>query len=136
RIETGTAPDRTKHEAVLGGDVVEPIGEQQAAGAIHVLRGDDRIARDVLAEMTGDQACVDIVTAADAVADHQVDSLARVDVRLRLRMLRRERDNKRRECKETGRQGKTHQQDLLWSRLQPSLALALYRAPCTRGNAT
>jgi len=57
----------------------------------------------VLAEMAGDQAGVDIVAPADAVADHQVDSLAPIEVCLRLRMLRRERKNEGRECKEANR---------------------------------
>ena len=84
-VEAGAAPNRAEHEPFLGGDVVKPVGESQAAGTIHVLRGDDRIARNVIAEMAGDQAGVDIVAAADAVADHQVDGLALVEVRLRMR---------------------------------------------------
>ncbi len=35
---------------------------------------------NVLAEMAGDQAGIDVVAAADAVADHQVDVLAFVEV--------------------------------------------------------
>src|SRR5262249_14951257 len=89
RIKAGTAPDGAEHEAVLGCDVEEPVGEPQAAGAIHVLGRHHRIARDVFAEVTGDHSGVDVVAAAHAVADHQVDVLAFVEVGRALRVASR-----------------------------------------------
>ena len=84
RIEAGAAADGADHRAVLVGDVVEPVGEPQAAGAFHVLRRHLRIAGNVLAEMARDQPRVDVVAAADAVADHHVDGLALVELGRRL----------------------------------------------------
>ena len=52
----GAASDDAERGAVLGRDVVEPVGEHQAAGARHVARNDRRIARDVLAHMAREQA--------------------------------------------------------------------------------
>src|SRR5262249_25266022 len=61
-------------------DVVEPIGEPQAAGAFEVLRHDGRIARGVLAEMARDGAGIEVIGAADAVADIELDVAAFVEV--------------------------------------------------------
>ena len=84
RIEAGAAADGADHRAVLVGDVVEPVGEPQAAGAFHVLRRHRRIAGNVLAEVARDQPRVDVVAAADAVADHHLDGLALVELGRRL----------------------------------------------------
>ena len=45
RIEAGAAADDAERRAVLRADVVEPVGEPQAAGALHVLRHDRRDCR-------------------------------------------------------------------------------------------
>jgi len=49
----------------FGATFVEPVGKPHAAATFHVLRQDDRIARDVLAEMAGDHAGIEIVATAD-----------------------------------------------------------------------
>jgi hypothetical protein len=51
------------------------------AGAGHVLRNDRRIAGDMLSDMTGDEASIDVVAAAHLPADHQLDALAAVEAR-------------------------------------------------------
>src|SRR4051794_17599281 len=76
RIEASAAADGAEHRAVLGRDVVEPVSEAEAAGALHVLRRHRRIAGDVLAHVTRDQPGIDVIAAAHAVADHEIDVLA------------------------------------------------------------
>src|ERR671921_866117 len=80
RSLSAVAPVGADDGAVLRRDVVEPVGEAEAAGALHVLGDDRRIARDVLAEVARDQAAVDVVAAADARADDHLDRLAFVEV--------------------------------------------------------
>src|SRR5262249_5481499 len=80
RIEGGAAADSAEHGAVLGADIVEPVGEPQAAGAFEVLGADGRSAWDVPAEMAGDRAGVEVIGAADAVADIEFDVAAFVEV--------------------------------------------------------
>ena len=74
------APDGSDHAAVLGGDVVQIHRGLEAARARHVLRNDGRIARDVLSDETGKQARVDVVAAADAVADDERNGTAAVEI--------------------------------------------------------
>ena len=93
RIEGGAAADGGDGRAVLRADIVDPVGEPQAAGTFHVLRDDGRVARDVLAEVAGNDARIEIVGAADAVADIEIDVLALVEFRRRLRMGKRDRRN-------------------------------------------
>jgi hypothetical protein len=64
----------------FGPDVVEPVGEPQRAGALHVLRHAPSDCRDVLAHVAREHAGVEIVGAADAVADVEIDGLALVEV--------------------------------------------------------
>ena len=80
RIEAGAAADDAEGRAVLGADIVEPVGEPQAAGALHVLRHDVRIAGNVLAHVAREHARIEVVAAADAVADIEIDGLALVEV--------------------------------------------------------
>ena len=96
RIEGGAAADGGDRRAVLRADIVDPVGEAQAAGTFHVLGDDGRVARDVLAEVAGDDAGVEIIGAADAVADIEIDVLALVEFRGRLRLRRRGRCDERR----------------------------------------
>src|SRR5205085_5983613 len=77
--------DGAQRAAVPGCDVVEEVGELQAAGALEVLRHDRRIARDVLAEVACDHAGIEIVGAADAVADVKLNVAALVERRRGLR---------------------------------------------------
>ena len=51
RLEGNCVHERRHHGPVFGGDVVEPVGGGEAAGADHVLHDDRRTARDVTAEM-------------------------------------------------------------------------------------
>src|SRR5262249_50840032 len=80
RIEPGAAADGGDHAAVLWGDAEHPVGEPQAAGAFHVLRHDRRIAGDVLGEVARDDAGVEVIATADAVADVEIERLALVEV--------------------------------------------------------
>ena len=80
RIETGAAADDGEHRAVLRRDPIHPVGEPQAAGAFHVPRDDVRPSGDVLADVAGERAGVEIVAAADAVADIELDVPALVEL--------------------------------------------------------
>src|SRR5437899_1703070 len=71
--------------AILGSDIVEPVGEPHAASTFHVLWEDGRIAWNVLAKMAGDHACVKVVAAADADIDVNLDGFAAVEIGRRLR---------------------------------------------------
>jgi hypothetical protein len=44
------------------------------------------MAGDMIAEMPGQQPCVEVIAAADAVADLQIDRLARIELRGTLRL--------------------------------------------------
>ena len=70
-----------EHGAVLGGGIVKVIDRAQAAGTRHVLDDDGGIARDVLAQMGGDEAPVNVIAAARSIPDHQIDHLALVEIR-------------------------------------------------------
>src|SRR5262249_14078592 len=91
RIESSTAPDRTECRAIPGRDVIEPVGEDEAAGARHILRHDGGIARDEARHMAGQRASVDVISATGAVADVKIDRLALVKVRPALRVTERDR---------------------------------------------
>src|SRR5208337_4544945 len=56
----------------------------QAAAARHVLDDDPGIAGDVPAEVAGQHTAMDVVAAADAVADHQIDAAAAIEALDRL----------------------------------------------------
>src|SRR5262249_18480067 len=92
RIERGAAADGGEHGAVLRTDIVEPVGEAEASGTLHVLGDDGRVARDVLTEVTGQHARIEIVGAANAVADVELDVAAFVEFRRGLRVCRRLRE--------------------------------------------
>src|SRR5262249_29619906 len=101
RIEGGAAAEGGDRRAVLRADIVDPVGKPQAAGAFHVLRDDGRVAGDVLAQMAGKHAGIEIVGAADAVADIELDVAALVELRGRLR----EGERYRRKYENGGRNG-------------------------------
>jgi hypothetical protein len=63
--------------AVFGRNVVEPVRRPAAPRARHVLRHEDRIARNMLGQMPRDGAGTEIVAAADVEADHQPRDEAR-----------------------------------------------------------
>jgi hypothetical protein len=58
----------------------------QASGARHVLRQDGRIPGNVLADMAGEVAGVEVVAAADRKPDGEVDGLALVELLDALRL--------------------------------------------------
>src|SRR5262249_14748616 len=78
RIESNAAPDRADRGTVARHDAKKVIGETKAAGAFEVFRHQCRIARDMRAEMPADHPRVEIIGAADAVADIKVDGAALV----------------------------------------------------------
>src|SRR5947207_353701 len=84
RIERNAAADGAEHRAVLRRRLVEPIREPQAPRAFHILRHDDRVAGKVLSDVPREKARIDVVAAADAVADVELDHLAFVELALRL----------------------------------------------------
>src|SRR5581483_5718548 len=78
-VSNGT-PRPTVPNTVAWRHVRHPVGEPQAARAFHILRHHRGIARNVLAEMPGEHAGVEIVTTADAIADIKLDGLALVEI--------------------------------------------------------
>jgi hypothetical protein len=56
------------------------VGGAEPARRRHVLRHDRGIARDVVAEMAGDRARIDVVAAADRGRDDQPHLLALVEI--------------------------------------------------------
>ena len=72
--------EHREHGAVLGRDLVEPVGGAAAAGARHVLCDHRRLAGDVLAEITREEFAIDVVAAARAIADDQAHGLAAIEV--------------------------------------------------------
>src|SRR5262249_40385942 len=74
------AAEGAERGAVLGRDRIDVLRGAQAPGAGHVLRHDRRPARDMLADVAGDQPAVEVVAAADAVADDEIDGLAAVEI--------------------------------------------------------
>ena len=74
------AAERADGGAVLRRHRIDELRGAQAAGAGHVLRHDIGVSGDVLAEMARQQPAVEIVAAADAVADDQIDGLALVEI--------------------------------------------------------
>ncbi len=93
-----------RHVARKGGDrgavVRRGIGEEvdgaQTAGARHVLHDHVWIAGNVPAEMSGEQPSIDVIAAAGAVADDQLDLLALVELGDRIGARIRERKHERR----------------------------------------
>ena len=108
RIKSGAASDDGEHRAVLGGDAIEPVGKAQAAGAFHVLHHNGGVARDVTADMPGEHAGIEIVAAADAVADVKLDVLAFVKVGGTLRLRHRGQGNHDRNRRQARQHAKRH----------------------------
>src|SRR6185503_16360365 len=71
------------YRAVLRRDAVDVGERQEGAGARPVLRHDAGIAGDVLAEMAGEEARVEVVAAGRRIADGELDLLAFVEWLLR-----------------------------------------------------
>src|SRR5262245_37041634 len=77
RLHGDPAPDDRDLAAVLGRGVVEIVREIERARARPVLRDDDGIAGKILAEMTGEQPAIGVVTVAGrGIADQKLDLLA------------------------------------------------------------
>src|SRR4051794_3666244 len=64
--------------AVLGGNVVGPVGGLQARRGGYVLSDDRRIARNMARQMAGEKARIGVVAAAGTARDHHADLLAGV----------------------------------------------------------
>ncbi len=69
--------------AVLRGCRINVVGRAHAAGSRHVLHDDVRVARDMIAHVAREQAGIEIIAAAGAETDHDVDRLALVEGLLR-----------------------------------------------------
>ena len=79
RLERDAAAGGAERGAVARRGLVEPVGEPQPAGALHVLGHHRRVARDVLAQVAGEKPRIEVVAAARAVGDVEVDRLAPVE---------------------------------------------------------
>jgi hypothetical protein len=79
-IEGGAAADRPEGTAVARRRIGQPVGEPQAAGALHVLGQQGRIAGNEPAHVAGEHAGIDVVAAAGRVADIDLDGLAPVEI--------------------------------------------------------
>ena len=77
RIEGDAACGRAEDGAVARRRRIEKIGEPEAPGALHVLRHDGRISRNVLADMPRQEPAIKVIAAADAIADLQIDRSCR-----------------------------------------------------------
>ncbi len=75
RLERNAALGRADVQAVLGGDDGDIIGHHEPAAAGHVAHDHLRIAGDVLADVLGDEAGVDVIAAAGGQADVEGDGL-------------------------------------------------------------
>src|SRR5437763_15948716 len=84
RIERDAAADGAEYRAVLRRRLVQPVRKSQASRAFHVLRHDHRIAGKLLSHVASEEPGIDIVAAAHAVADVELDHLAFVELALRL----------------------------------------------------
>ena len=78
-INGGHSRKRSKGQAVLGSYIIDVLGRTQAARTCHGLRNDRRISGDMLADVLSENACVKVVTAADAETDDEVDILPTVE---------------------------------------------------------
>src|SRR5262249_56909414 len=99
-IEGGAPAGRADHCAVARRRRIKIIGEAETASAFHVLRHDGRIAGNMVAEPTRDQARVKIITATDAVADVKIDRFAAIEIGDALRARRADSppDVRQRQC--------------------------------------
>jgi hypothetical protein len=80
RLECNGILQQTDDGAVPRRNVVHVICGRDAAGGRHVLRDNGGIAGNVLAEMLGESARVDIVAATHRCADDQLDIFALVEI--------------------------------------------------------
>src|SRR5262249_9177287 len=85
-IESSAASDHAERAAVLGRNVVEPVGEHETAGTRHVLRYNRRIAGDEAAHVTRERPSINVISSAGAVADVKINRLALVEARWILRV--------------------------------------------------
>ena len=86
RIESSTSSDHAERAAVLGRDIVEPVGEHETPGARHVLRHDRRIAGDEAPDVPRQRPSIDVIPTASAVADVKINRLALVETQWILRV--------------------------------------------------
>src|SRR5207253_192079 len=67
-----SAAEGSERGAVLGRNRIDVLRGAQAAGTGHVLRHDRRPARDVLADVAGNEPAIEVIAATDTVADDEV----------------------------------------------------------------
>jgi hypothetical protein len=79
-VERQRLRQTAEHGAVLRRHLVHELGGDKTAGARHVLRHDDRVARNVPGQELGDQAAVQVIAAARAIADQHAQRLAAVEI--------------------------------------------------------
>src|SRR5262249_57799317 len=75
--------------AIARRDLIKVIGDFEASRARHILRDHRGISRNVASKMTREQSTVEVVSAAGAVADIEIDRLAEKRVERR-RVARRD----------------------------------------------
>jgi hypothetical protein len=78
--------DGRNHGPVLRRTGIDEIGRADAASALHVLHHHSRLARDVLAQIAAERAGIEVVAAAHAEADDDLDGLALVEIGNALRI--------------------------------------------------
>src|SRR5262249_32129052 len=83
RIERDAARERADGGAVLRGDLIEPVRQREACRTDHLTGNKGWISRDMPAHETREEARVDVVDAADAEPDINVDALVLVEIRNR-----------------------------------------------------
>ena len=84
RLERNAALRCADMQAVLGRDIGDVVGHDQAAAARHVAHDHLRLTRQVAAEIFGEQPRVEVVAAAGRETDIDGDVLALVELRRRL----------------------------------------------------
>jgi hypothetical protein len=80
RLECNGILQQTDDGAVPRCNVVHVICGRDAAGSRQVLRDDGGISGNVLAEMLGESARIDVVAATHRCADDQLDIFALVEI--------------------------------------------------------
>ena len=95
RVHEGGAGEVARHAAVARRHLAQILGADDAAGAVHVLDDDVRLAFDVARKMLGEQAALDVGRAAGSEVDQDGEPLALVEGIVGVRRRCGERDKRR-----------------------------------------